>query len=55
MYELFGCKFMKQANMRAVLLAVTPIFIFAIYSYGWRVLAMLLVSIVAGYLTEYMF
>lgn len=55
MYELFGFKFMKQANMRAVLLAVTPIFIFAIYSYGWRVLAMLLVSIVAGYLTEYMF
>ena len=55
MYELFGLKFMKQANMRAVLLAVTPIFIAAVFFYGWRVLAMLLVSILAGYLTEYMF
>lgn len=55
MYELFGLKFMRQANMRAVLLAVSPIFVAAIYFNGWKVLAMLLVSLVAGYLTEYMF
>lgn len=55
MYELFGLKFMKQANMRAVLLALTPIFIAGIYFYGWRVLAMLAVSAIAGYVTEYLF
>lgn len=55
MYELFGLKFMKQANMRAVLFALTPIFIAGIYFFGWRVLAMLLVSIISGYLSEYMF
>lgn len=55
MYELFGLKFMKQANMRAVLLAVTPIFVAGIFFYGWRVLAMLLVSLLSGYVTEYMF
>lgn len=55
MYELFGLKFMKQNNMRAVLFALTPIALASIYFYGWRVVAVLVVNILAAYAAEYMF
>jgi len=45
----------KQAIMRRVLLALTPCIAGSVYFFGWRSLAMVAVSCVAGFLTEHAF
>jgi Na+-transporting NADH:ubiquinone oxidoreductase subunit B len=47
--------FQKQAIMRRVLLALTPIYLFALYLYGWRLLALGVVVFVVGVGLEYVF
>lgn len=47
--------FQKQPMMRKVLYALAPIAAFSVYQYGPRVLAVLAVSLGAGFLTEYLF
>lgn len=51
--SLYPKVFMRQKNMRRVILALTPILISAIHFYGWRVLALLAVCQAAGFITEY--
>ncbi len=46
---------LKQKMMNKVLYALVPIIFFSIYLFGWRVLAVLLVSNLFAFLTEYMF
>lgn len=46
---------MKQTIMNRVLYALCPILVFAIYLFGWRVLAIVAVSNLAAYVTEYLF
>lgn len=53
--DLLKISMMKQPNMRVALKAMIPLFIAGIYLFGWRVLALLLVNLVFGTLTEYMF
>lgn len=55
MYTLFGIKFMKQKNMRQVLLATAPLVIAGVYFFGWRTLVLLLVNCLAAVFTEYLF
>lgn len=55
MYTLFGIKFMKQKNMRQVLLATAPLVIAGIYFFGWRSLVLLIVNCIAAVFTEYLF
>lgn len=55
MRTVFGVKFMKQANMRKVLIATLPLIIASIYFYGWRCLILLLVNTLAAIITEYLF
>ncbi len=45
--------FQKQPMMRKVLYALAPIALWSVYLYGWRSLAIILVSVLAGTLTEY--
>lgn len=45
--------FQKQLIMRRVLYSLVPIFLFSIYLYGWRVLAVVAVTFALGILTEY--
>ncbi|MEW6536247.1 MAG: RnfABCDGE type electron transport complex subunit D [Candidatus Auribacterota bacterium] len=45
----------KQAVMRKVLLATVPCIAGSVYFFGWRSLAVILVSCIAGFLTEYFF
>ncbi len=52
MYEKL---FQKQVVMRRVLLALTPIYLFAFYMYGWRLLLLGVVVFVAGVGLEYIF
>lgn len=47
--------FQKQLMMRRVLYALTPIFLFSVYLYGWRSLTIMAVSLVMGTMTEYFF
>ncbi|WGK68560.1 RnfABCDGE type electron transport complex subunit D [Candidatus Haliotispira prima] len=47
--------FQKQPMMRKVLYALAPIALWSIYLYGWRSLAIILVSVIAGVLTEYLY
>jgi Na+-transporting NADH:ubiquinone oxidoreductase subunit B len=47
--------FQKQAIMRRVLLALAPIYLFALYLYGWRLLALGAVVFVVGVGLEYIF
>lgn len=47
--------FMKQAVMNKVLYALTPITLFSIFLFGWRVLAVVAVTNIVAALTEYMF
>lgn len=47
--------FQKQKMMRKVLYSLIPIFLFSIYLYGWRTLAIGAVVFSAGILTEYLF
>lgn len=46
--------FQKQLMMRRVLISLAPIFLFSVYLYGLRTLAVLAVSFVLGVLTEYL-
>ncbi len=45
--------FQKQLMMRRVLISLIPIFLFSLYLYGLRVLAIVLVTFTLGILTEY--
>jgi Na+-transporting NADH:ubiquinone oxidoreductase subunit B len=45
--------FQKQVIMRRVLYSLLPIFLFSIYLYGWRVLAIAAVVFSVGILTEF--
>lgn len=45
--------FQKQLIMRRVLYSLVPIFLFSVYLYGWRVLAVVGVTFALGILTEY--
>ncbi len=45
--------FQKQLIMRRVLYSLAPIFLFSIYLYGWRPIAVVAVTFVLGILTEY--
>ncbi len=47
--------FQKQPMMRKVLYALAPIVVWSIYLYGWRSLLIVLVSVAAGILTEYLY
>jgi len=47
--------FQKQAVMRRVLYSLIPIFLFSIYLYGWRSIALTVLVFVFGILTEYLF
>lgn len=47
--------FQKQIMMRRVIYSLIPIFLFSIYLYGWRVIAIAAVVFSAGILTEYLF
>jgi Na+-transporting NADH:ubiquinone oxidoreductase subunit B len=46
---------MKQAMMNRVLYALLPLLLFSIYLFGWRILALVLASNLAAFLTEYLF
>lgn len=46
--------FMKQPAMQRMVFALVPILISAIYFFGWRVLAILAVTCLAGLVTEYL-
>lgn len=52
---MFKKLFLKQKIMNRVLYALMPIVIYAIYRFGWRVLAVVFVSNIASVLTEYLF
>jgi len=45
--------FQKQIMMRRVLYSLAPIFLFSVYLYGWRSLAVTATSIILGTMTEY--
>lgn len=45
--------FLQQKIMRRVLLSLSPILAFSIFLFGWRMLMLLAVVVVAGLLTEY--
>ncbi len=47
--------FQKQPIMRRVLYSLAPIFLFSVYLFGWRPVAILAVALVVGILTEYLF
>lgn len=46
--------FQKQLIMRRVMYSLTPIFLFSIYLYGWRVLALTATVFALGILAEYL-
>jgi len=48
-------RLMKQTIMNRVLYALAPLTLFAIYLFGWRVLAIVMVANVFAYYTEYLF
>ena len=50
---IFSGLFMNQKIMRRVVYSLTPIFLFSIYLYGWRVLSLTSVTFICGILTEY--
>lgn len=52
---LSDIKFMKQGAMQQVLYSLTPLVIFSIGTYGWRVVLLLLVTCSTGLLTEWVF
>lgn len=55
MYTILGIKFMKQANMRKVLLSLIPIVTAAVYFFGLRVLLLFGVNMVAAVFVEWLF
>lgn len=46
---------LKQAIMNRVLYALLPLLLFSVYLFGWRVAAVVLVSNLAAWVTEYLF
>lgn len=50
---MFSKHFKKQKPMRPVLLAMTPLLLYGIYSFGWKVLALLVINIIVACLVEY--
>ncbi len=46
-------RLLKQKNMVRVLLALSPLLLLCIYYFGWRVLAVLVVALLSGFLTEW--
>jgi Na+-transporting NADH:ubiquinone oxidoreductase subunit B len=48
-------KVLKQPMMNRVLYALVPSLIFAVYLFGWKALAIVLVANIAAYFTEYLF
>lgn len=50
-----GYVFQKQLMMRRVLYALIPVYLFSIYLYGWRALAIAAVVFPLGIFTEYLF
>ncbi len=46
---------MKQVMMNRVLIALAPIMILSIFLFGWRVLAIVAISNIAAFVTEYLF
>ena len=55
MNSFLNIKFMNQKAMDRVLLALLPIIFFGIGSFGWRVLFVVLVSVIFAFLTEWFF
>ena len=53
MKELYGKYFTKQKMMRTVLRPLCIIALFAIYNFGWRVLALLLLNLIIAVAVEY--
>jgi len=53
--SFLNIKFMNQKAMDRVLLALLPIIFFGIGSFGWRVLFVVLVSVIFAFLTEWFF
>ncbi len=47
--------FLQQKNMKRMLYALVPITIFGIFLFGWRVLAVVLISNIVAVITEYLF
>lgn len=52
---MYDTIFQKQKVMRRVVYSLIPLFLMALYLYGWRVLAHTAVIFAAGILTEYIF
>lgn len=50
---MFSKHFTKQDNMMTVLIALLPIYLFGIYSFGLRVLALLIFNSIVGLAVEY--
>lgn len=48
-------RILKQTIMNRVLYSLVPIMLFAIYLFGWRSLAIVLIANLAAYYTEYLF
>ena len=48
-------RILKQQMMNRVLYSLIPVIIFAVYLFGWRVFASVVVANIAAYLTEYLF
>ncbi len=48
-------RILKQTIMNRVLYSLIPVMCFAIYLFGWRALAVVVVANLAGYLAEYLF
>lgn len=46
---------LKQTIMNKVLYSLIPVILFSIYLFGWRVMAVIVVSNIAAFLTEYLF
>ncbi|MBD3317101.1 MAG: NADH:ubiquinone oxidoreductase, Na translocating, B subunit [Chitinivibrionales bacterium] len=53
MLQLTKPRFLKQKNMLRVLYALAPIALVSVYYFGWRILAVLIVSIFFSFMTEW--
>lgn len=53
MFRIKPPRFLKQKNMARVLFALLPLLPVCIYYFGWRVLAVLGVALLSGFLTEW--
>lgn len=54
MVSLYNKYFMKQAMMRTVLIALTPIILFSTYVFGWRAPVLMLFNVIIAVLVEYL-